>query len=132
MIFRLLLASCCILVIILFVSCSKSVRVTDVYGTYVVSYPFGTETLSLDHDRTFTQAVNLSKQPPITVRGSWQFDPDHSRLDLSGSLIVVDGFGNLKADWQTVHSGVDSMDVERHWGKVIIGSAAKYPYVKRG
>jgi len=102
-----------------------------VYGSYAASYPFGTETLVLNRDGTFVQQVTIKNEPPAAARGSWKFDPANSRVDLYGSMIVVDGFGKLRNDWRNVKPGVVSMDVEMHWSKILMGSAGKYPYVKQ-
>src|SRR5205823_8516421 len=114
-----------------FVACSMTVRHEKVPGTYVASYPFGTETLTLNAVGTFLQEVTIKSEVPERVRGSWKFDGRDSRLTLYGSMVVVDGFGKLRHDWRTVTSGVDSMDVEMHWFKILIGSARECPYIKQ-
>jgi len=102
-----------------------------VYGVYVASYPFGTETLTLQRDGNFVQSVTIENQPPALAKGSWRFDPNESRIILTGSMVVLDGFDRLRSDWRTVTSGVVSMDVERHWLRFLLASAQKYPYVKQ-
>jgi len=111
--------------------CSKGVRRNDVDETYMASYPFGTETITLKRDGSFVQRVTIENEPPTTVQGTWQFDQKESRLTLSGSMVIVDGFDRLRNDWRAVDPGVVSVDVERHWSKVLMASAAKYPYVKQ-
>jgi hypothetical protein len=110
--------------------CSSSVPVEKVYGSYVASYPFGTETITLNRDGTVVQLVAIKGQPPITVHGTWEFDSGESRVNLSGLMVVVDGFGHLQSDWQTVKAGTVSRDVELRWFRVVMASAATYPYVK--
>jgi hypothetical protein len=112
-------------------ACSMAVKRDKVPGTYIALYPFGTDKIMLNSDGTFVQQVTLSNDAPATARGSWKFDANKSRVFLYGSMVVVDGFGNLKADWRTVTSGVDSMDVEIHWFKIVMGSASTHPYVKQ-
>ncbi len=111
--------------------CSRGVKRDDVYGTYMASYPFGTETITLKRDGSFVQRVTIENQQPATVQGTWQFDQKESRLTLSGSMVIVDGFDRLRNDWRAIDPGVVSVDVERHWSKVLMASAAKYPYVKQ-
>lgn len=103
----------------------------EVYGTYVAAYPFGAEMLTLYHDGSFVQQVTVENQPPETAKGSWSFDPPESRVTLTGKMVVVDGFDNLKSDWRTDTSGISSFDVERHWFKIVMASAQTYPYVKQ-
>ncbi len=126
--------SICLLLISLavtVVACSRKVEPDDVYGVYVASYPFGTETLTLQRDGNFVQSVTIENQPPASAKGSWRFDPNESRIILTGSMVVLDGFDRLRSDWRTVTSGVVSMDVERHWLRFLLASAQKYPYVKQ-
>ena len=108
-----------------------TVPVEKVYGTYVASYPFGTETITLDRDGTFVQRVEIKQEEPVTVRGTWDFDAKESRANFYGALIVADGFDHLRGDWRTVTTGIVSLDVERHWFRVGMGSAATYPYIKQ-
>ena len=112
-------------------ACSRRVSSSAVYGTYVASYPFGTETITLKPEGTFRQRVEIKNQKPASVEGTWQFDPKESRITLTGSMVVVDGFDRLRNDWRSVDPGVVSMDVEKHWSKILMASTAKYPYVKQ-
>jgi hypothetical protein len=113
------------------VGCAKKVALEDVYGTYLASYPFGTETLTLQRDGNFLQTVSIGNKPDVSAKGTWRYDATDSRITLTDSMIVVDGFDKLRSDWRTVAPGVVSMDVEKHWSRVLMASAAKYPYVKR-
>lgn len=120
-----------ILLSIVACGCSRNLPINEVYGTYAVSYPFGTEVITLKTDRSFVQRVAIENEQAVTVQGSCEYDEHESRITLTGTMIVVDGFGRLRNDWRTVTPGVDSMDVEKHWSRILIGSAAKYPYVKQ-
>jgi hypothetical protein len=111
--------------------CSTKVASEKVYGSYVASYPFGTETITLNRDGSVVQLVVINGQPPVTVHGTWEFDPEASRVNFSGLMVVADGFGHLRNDWQTVRAGTVSRDVELHWFRVVMASGATYPYVKR-
>jgi hypothetical protein len=111
--------------------CVLNVPVERVYGTYVATYPYGTETMTLNSDGTLIQRAAINKESPLTVRGRWEFDPAESRVSIHGVMIVDDGFGHLKADWQTVTTGLVSFSVEMHWFRVVIGSGLRYPYTKK-
>ena len=93
------------LLAIMLVGCSMTVSSEKVPGTYLASYPFGSETLTFNRDGSFFQQVKINAQSTATARGSWVFDPKQSRIDLDGSMVVVDGFGNLKSDWETAPRG---------------------------
>ena len=120
-----------IVVSVMLVGCSMTVPAEKVYGTYVASYPFGTETITLNRDGTFVQRVAVKQERPVTVRGKWDFDPKESRANFYGAMIVADGFDHLRTDWQTVTTGIVSLDVERHWFRVVMGSAVTHPYIKQ-
>jgi len=83
-----------------------TVPTEKMYGTYVASYPFGTETITLNRDGTFVQCVAIKQEHPVTVRGTWDFDPRESRANFHGAMIVADGFDQLRTDWRTVTTGI--------------------------
>ena len=113
------------------IGCSINVPLKRVYGTYKASYPFGTETINLNEDGGFVQEVAVKDQAPVTVRGKWDFDSKGSRVNFDRLMMVVDGTGHLKSDWRTVTPGIASLDVETHWFRITMASAAVYPYVKQ-
>jgi len=110
--------------------CSGSVPAGEVYGTYIASYPFGKETLKLQRDGSFVQSVVINGQT-ATARGLWKFDDKNSRVDLDGMMVVLDEFDHLRTDWQKKPPGLVSVDVERHWFRIVLGSAGRFPYVKQ-
>lgn len=119
------------LVSLLMFGCSFKVPAGKVYGTYVAAYPFGTDTLTLNRDGSFVETVAIRGEQPRTVKGQWSFDPTASYATFKGVMIVDDGNGHLNDDWQNPsHVPVD-MDVEMHWFRVVMESAADYPYMKQ-
>jgi hypothetical protein len=116
---------------LMFVGCSMTVPAEKVYGTYVASYPFGTETITLNRDGTFVQSVVIGPEQPATVRGAWEFDSGDSRATFHGFMIVTDGFDHVRTDWRVVAKGLVSLDIEEHWFRVVMGSASTYPYIKQ-
>jgi len=120
-----------VLVAVMFIGCSMKIPPNKVYGTYRASYPFGIETITLNSDGNFMQHVTIKDQTPITIHGKWDYDAQGSRVNLDGFKAVVDGFGRLKDDWRTVKPGIASFDVEMHWFRIVMASAAANPYVKQ-
>jgi hypothetical protein len=116
---------------VMLVGCSMTVPAEKVYGTYVASYPFGTETITLNRDETFSQRIAIQQEPPVTARGKWEFAPNESRANFYGAMILTDGFDHVRPDWRTVTGGIVSLDVERHWFRVVMNSAATYPFIKQ-
>jgi hypothetical protein len=118
-------------VAVVLVGCAVSLPLKRVYGTYKASYPFGIETITLNEDGTFVQEVAMKDQAPGSLRSRWEFDSKDSRVNFDRLMMVVDGYGHLKSDWQTATPGIASLDVEIRWFRVIMASAATYPYVKQ-
>ncbi len=111
--------------------CSTRVSPDQVYGTYVASYPFGTDTLTLNRDGTFVQQVAIENDQHATVKGEWSLDPDGSSANVRGLLSVDDGNGRLNSNWRDPTSIPTALDVEMHWFKIVMESGAEHPYVKR-
>jgi hypothetical protein len=119
-----------ILALALFGGCSTHVSQERVYGTYTARFPFGIDTIILRTDGTFSQTVVVGGSP-VAVQGKWMFNPKDSRVNLYGLMVVADGFGHLRPDWQTVSPGLVSFDVEEHWFKIVMASASQFPYVRQ-
>jgi hypothetical protein len=127
------IARCLILILltVALIGCAINVPLKKVYGTYRASYPFGTETITLNEDGSFVQKVAVKDQAPVTLQGKWDFDSQGSRVNFDRLMMVMDGTGHLKNYWQTATPGIASLDVETHWFRVTMTSAAAYPYVKQ-
>jgi hypothetical protein len=99
------------------------------YGTYVASYPFGTDTITLSRDGTFIQQIAVRQEQTVTVHGKWDFDRKESRVGFDDALVIDDGFGHLRPDWRK--PGIASLEVEEQWFRVVMNSGSAYPYLKR-
>lgn len=111
--------------------CSYKVSAKNVYGTYVASYPFGTDTITLNRDGTFVQRVVIEREAPKIFKGHWSFDQALSYARFQSMLIVDDGNGHLNGKWQIPSSTLVDLDVEMHWTKIVMDSAADHPYMKQ-
>ena len=112
--------------------CSWHVPHERVYGTYVASYPYGTETITLKSDGTFVQEVVIGKEQPVTVQGVWEFDSRRStHVVLRGAMAVDDGVGHLRSDWRKAGSFIVNHSVGIEWFKVVMGSGGEYPLIKQ-
>jgi hypothetical protein len=111
--------------------CSLSVPVDEVYGTYIASYPFGTETLTLNRDGTFVQKVVVEHQGFAGAQGKWEFDASESLVTFYGALVVDDGRDHVRPDWRVPPSGVAGFYVEKEWFTVVMASGLPHPYIKQ-
>jgi len=116
---------------VMLVGCSNNVPIDKIYGTYKTLYPFGTETITLHPSGKFDQHVAITGQQEVTVSGKWKYDSNGSRVNFEGLLIVLDGFGQIRNDWNVVNPGIASLNVEKNWFRIIMASAAPYPYLKQ-
>lgn len=124
---------CCLLVVLMLVvllGCSATVSSDNVPGSYVASYSFGTATLTLHRDGTFSQRVAVNGQPPATVQGSWSFDQASSRLALHGAMAPADDVCALNKDWRKPRD-FRGIPVERLWLRIEIQSPENCAYVKQ-
>jgi hypothetical protein len=117
----------------MFGGCSASVPLQNVYGTYVATYPFGTDTITLNRDGTLVQNVVITDDPPPEIaRGHWSFDSSNSYVTFDVYLSVDNGFGKLNATWRTPHHGsAASLPIEKILFRTTMGSGAQYPYIKQ-
>jgi hypothetical protein len=118
-------------VAVVFGGCSASVQ--NVYGTYVATYPFGTDTITLNRDGTLDQQVVITGDPPPEIaHGHWSFDPSNGYVTFDVYLQVDNGFGKLNRTWRTPHHGLAaSLPIEKILFRMTMGSGAQYPYVKQ-
>ena len=73
---------------LMLIGCSMTVPTEEVYGTYVATYPFGTDKITLNRDGTFVQRVEVKDEQPVTVQGRWEFDPKESQASFYGAMIM--------------------------------------------
>jgi len=119
-------------VVMTLIGCSTDVPLNKVYGTYKASYPFGSETITLNRDDSFVQQIMIRSQASVIVRGKWDFEYYRgSRINFDGLMTVVDRFGHLKKDWQRVPPGIASFDIGRDWFRIFMESPATSPYGKQ-
>jgi len=117
-------------VLAMLTGCAMRVPADRMYGTYVASYPFGTSTLALSRDGGFVQSATIGSERPVTVRGSWSFDPVRSKLALHGAMNIVDGYGHLSGDWHAT-GDFPAIPVEVLWLRINIETSEGYPYINQ-
>lgn len=77
------------LMVLFATGCSLRALEEQVPGTYVLHYPFGTETLIIAADHTFAQEVVVPEDNrTLRIRGKWSFQPETVRLVLDPAFIL--------------------------------------------
>jgi hypothetical protein len=66
---------------------------SDLEGTYLCSYPFGTETLVLQSNGAYSQVMNYTRLGSTSHSGSWHLNSRH-QVVLEDALLVDSGFGS--------------------------------------
>jgi len=115
------------------VSCCTGPRdVSELYGTYVAEYPFGSEKLTLFANGEYLQEITLKDHPKLTTaRGRWSYDKTNGYIRLENALVVADGFGKLRQDYDVPPLGDTFLPVNRlFWGKLRICGGEGVDYKK--
>ena len=102
-----------------------------VYGTYLATYPFGRDTLTLARDGHFLQTIEVDGQGKWTLSGTLQYSQRDGYIEFHHLGCVADGFGKLKNDWRPDTMDYSYQPVRRSWFKVTINSGAPFPYLKQ-
>jgi hypothetical protein len=122
-----------ILTLMMLAGCSWNVPAEEVYGTYVASYPYGTETVTLNRDGTFVQSIAIKQETTVTVQGTWEFESGtgETRVTFHGARVVDSGSDHPKKDWQTAPTGLVSLDISIIWFHVQMATGDAHPYMKQ-
>lgn len=99
----------------------------NVVGTYVASWPFGTDTITLNIDGTFVQQVEVNNEPRRgTIKGSWTLTDRYVRLDTY--LAIADGFGKFNSKWRDPSKA--TLPIDTLFFITLMNSGAVHPYVR--
>ena len=113
-------AICLIAVPLALLAAACSASRDDVLGDFQINYGYGVETLRLTNDGKYTQQFRLSAENTWTTHaGAWELkDEPRQEIALRDSLLVDDGSGQPRADWQQPVSGVRSLPVKKSFRTV--------------
>lgn len=118
------------MLVMFFCGCTPT-SIEKVYGTYVATYPFGTDTITLNRNGSFVQQVIVNNDPtPANIKGHWIFNSDNGYVTFDAYLAIDDGFGRLNSKWRTPDGNAD-LPVDRAMFRTIMSSGAQHPYVKQ-
>ena len=88
-------------------SCGRKIHDSDLFGTYIANPDWGTSTLVLNSDHTFTQTVTTKTGSSKSVHGKWELTSDLQTLVLSQKFLSV------THDQQGTEADGDASSVER-------------------
>ena len=132
---REILYSLCVSLSLVCSACMMEIDITEVYGTYVAEYPFGTEKIVLQENGRYSQEVIIKADGKITVQTEqWEYDRQTNRVYLRRCLLVTDGLGALRKDYTVPMEGGCSLPVERRYflfGRLRLGPDEGHPRNKQ-
>jgi len=131
------LCICFIFILMIMISGCRPVKEAELYGTYITKYPFGgTEKLVLYSNGEYSQEVNVvvgNNSKTITNKGRWKYNLATRHLTLDKALVVDNGFGKLKEDYNIPFSGSVMQQVSRFspWSPIKISTTCEGVFYKK-
>jgi hypothetical protein len=111
--------------------CRYPQEATELYGTYVADYRFGKEQLILKPSGEYQQEVRIVNKPSLTAAGRWSYDAATGYITMKNALVIADGFGNLKPDYDKLPVGDTVLPARRSlFGEIRIGGGEGIDYRK--
>jgi hypothetical protein len=114
--------------------CSKTVTESELVGTYVAKYPFGTERISLDANGEYTQEFTPSTTDrQASAKGRWSYNQATGYVSFENCLIVHDLDGKLATNYNVPKNGLSVLPASRLFRITIgISDDRDWEYVKQG
>jgi hypothetical protein len=110
---------------ILLVGCSSPPSMKDLVGTYVASYKFGDEQLTLGADGTYEQKFTPRDKTLKSAVNSGTWDIEGDRVRLRDPLVVHDFYGDISPKYGEKKTGsVSLLQVSSTFGTVSIRASA--------
>jgi len=106
----------------------------ELIGIYVAEYTFGTDTLELKSDGTYTQEISLKEEGTVLHGdGKWTYDQVTKYIDFENLYVLSDGYGNKNENYKNLPRGLASYPPERYfWSrKLRLGPDEGTPYNKQ-
>jgi hypothetical protein len=113
--------------VVLIPACTR-VKDTDLYGTYVAKYSFGTEKLILNTNGVYQQEITIKGIPnTLTHSGHWRYEPRDKYIELENGLAVQSPTGALENNYNVPFNGLVLCKVRSSfsWGRIRLGTATE-------
>ncbi|HSE58536.1 MAG TPA: hypothetical protein VLA99_07525 [Nitrospiraceae bacterium] len=105
----------------------------EIPGTYVAEYEFGTDTLILKSDGTYTQEIKVKRRSePLRVTGIWKYDQSTNRVNLSDVYLMPNPYSDNWDEATATNRGAANLPVERYFfsRKLRFGPDEGHPFNK--
>lgn len=105
----------------------------EIPGIYVAEYGFGTDSLSLEADGTYTQEIRVKgRLEVLRASGIWEYDKGQSRISLSDVYAIRNRYSDEWNEWTVTNRGKANYAVERYFftRKLRFGPGDGHPHNK--
>jgi hypothetical protein len=103
---------------ILLLGCSQ-VPPARLVGNYEAKFAFGTESLRLGSDGTYSQALTLANAKDVVSNtGHWEYAQSRELVILHEPLLFDNNFGKLNPGYRTPVNGSWNLNVRRTFGGI--------------
>lgn len=113
-------------------ACSPAISPSDLRGSYLANYVFGSETIEIREDGSFTQRFDFRSSPLERPNvGRWRFDPDEGVVMFEGFRTTTDGYCERRIPSVL---GPAVLPAERSYllvGRMRLGPDEGCPYIKQ-
>ncbi|MCK5124823.1 MAG: hypothetical protein KAR42_01065 [candidate division Zixibacteria bacterium] len=102
-----MIKSLLLFVSIILLSGCMPVKKEEIYGKYLVEFPFGSQTLKLNRDGTYEQIVIITWNADTTRHnGKWKYSDNYTYILLFNGLSVVDPYCSLRTNYKIPIDGI--------------------------
>lgn len=119
--------------VVLISGCLLHPDTEEIPGTYVAEYEFGTDSLILEPDGTYTQEIKVKRRSePLRVTGIWKYDQSESRVNLSDVYLIPNPYSDEWDEATATNRGSANLPVERYFfsRKLRFGPDEGHPFNK--
>ena len=105
----------------------------EIPGTYVAEYGFGTDSLTLNSDGSYTQEIKVKgRSEPLRASGTWKYDKNESRVNFSDVYLIPNPYRDEWDEATETNRGFGNYIVERYFfsRKLRFGPDEGHPYNK--
>ena len=105
----------------------------EIIGIYIAEYGFGTDSLTLKPDGSYTQEIKVKGRPELLrASGTWKYDQTKSRINFSDLYLIPNPYTDEWDEKTSTNRGWASLPVARYFftRKLRFGPDEGHPFNK--
>jgi hypothetical protein len=105
----------------------------EIPGTYVAEYEFGTDSITLNSDGTYTQEIRVKgRSEALGALGVWKYEQTESRINFDDVYLIPNPYSDEWDETTVSNRGSASYPVERYFfsRKLRFGPDKGHPHNK--